>query len=191
MTDPLPIVTPRLVLRDFTPEDLPAYLEPQADPRYTEFYGPGETGPDFTRGLVERFVQWAAETPRRNYQLAVVLRESPGELIGSCGIRLHGCEAGTGEFGLELAPRHWGRGFATEAAGAILNFGFRELGLQEIGGVTVTENVRVQRLVARLGFTQIERIPGPDWMSARGWSQSVWRLRAGERRRLSRTSDVF
>lgn len=180
MTVSLTIVTPRLVLRDFTLEDLPAYLEPQADPRYTEFYGPGETGPDFTRGLVERFVQWAAETPRRNYQLAVVPREGPGELIGSCGVRQHGCEPGKGEFGLELAPRHWGRGFATEAASAILDFGFRELGLQEIRGVTVTENVSVQRLVARLGFTRVETIPGPDWMSARGWSQSVWRLKVGE-----------
>lgn len=185
MTDPgfsgrTVLVTPRLALRDFTLEDLPAYLEHQADPRHTEFYGPGETGPDFTRSLVERFVQWAAEVPRRNYQLAVVLREGAGELIGSCGVRLHGCEAGKGDFGLGLAPRHWGRGFATEAARAILEFGFRELGLQEIRGVTVTENSRVQRLVARLGFTKVETIPGLDWMSARGWSQSVWRLRAGE-----------
>lgn len=183
MTAPLQIVTPRLVLRDFTPEDLPAYLEHQEDPRYTEFYGPGETGTGFARSLVERFVQWAAETPRRNYQLAVVLREGSGELIGSCGVRLQGCEPGQGEFGLGLAPRHWGRGLATEAAGAILEFGFHELGLQEIRGVTVTENSRVQRLVARLGFTRVEAVPGPDWMSARGWSQSVWRLRAREWRR--------
>lgn len=180
MSVPLQIVTPRLVLRDFTLEDLPAYQAHQEDPRYTEFYGPGETGPHFTRSLVERFIQWAAEAPRRNYQLAAVLREGPGELIGSCGVRLHGCEPGQGEFGLGLAPKHWGRGFATEAAGAILDFGFRELGLQEIRGVTVTENARIQRLVTRLGFTREETIPGPDWMSARGWSQTVWRLRAEE-----------
>lgn len=181
------ITTPRLILRDFTPEDLPAYLEPQEDPRFTEFYGAGETGPDFARGLVELFIQWAAETPRKNYQLALVLREGPGELIGSCGVRLHGCEPGQGEFGLELAPRHWGRGFAMEAAGAILDFGFRELGLREIRGVTVTENVRVQRLVERLGFTRIATIPGSGWMAARGWSQSVWRLRAEEWKRPGQT----
>lgn len=180
MSAPLQLATPRLILRDFTAEDLPAYLAHQADPRHAEFYGPGETGPDFTRSLVERFLQWSAEVPRRNYQLAVMLREGPGELIGSCGVRLHGCEAGTGEFGLELAPGHWGRGLATEAAGAILEFGFRELGLQRIQGDTVTENSRVQRLVTRLGFTKVATVPGPEWMSARGWSQSVWRLGAKE-----------
>jgi ribosomal-protein-alanine N-acetyltransferase len=168
------IVTPRLILREFTPEDLPAFLAHQADPRLLEFYGPEDLGADQTRDLVERFIRWAAESPRRNYQFAIARREDSKELIGSCGVRLEGCEAGRAEFGLQLAPEHWGRGFATEAARATLGFGFRDLGLQEIRGVTVTENVRVQGLVAKLGFNQMETRPGPAWMRDRGWSETVW-----------------
>lgn len=173
------IATPRLLLREFTEEDLPALARYQADPRYSEFHGPEEIGPDLARKLIELFLAWAAERPRQNYQLAVAQRDNPEEAIGSCGVRLKDCEAGRAELGLELAPEHWGRGFASEAARAILEFGFRDLGVQEIRGVTITENARVQRLVERLGFTKVEARPGADWMSARGWSETVWGITAG------------
>lgn len=172
------IATPRLILREFTARDLPALVALHADPRSREFYGPQETGPGFTRGLLDRFLAWSAESPRLNYQLAIARRESPLEAIGDCGVRLQGCEPGVGEFGLELAPGHWGLGFASEAARAILGFAFDDLALREVRGITVTENTRVQRLVTRLGFTQAETRPGPDWMQARGWSHTEWRLTA-------------
>ena len=173
------ITTPRLILRDFTADDLPAFLAYQSDPRHSEFYGPQEIGPEHARSLLERFVAWAAESPRQNYQLAIVplvQRDDSQELIGSCGVRLQGCAAGMAEFGLQLAPESWGRGFATEAARAILSYAFSDLDVHEVRGVTVTENARVQRLVARLGFTKVEMRPGPAWMRTRGWSQTEWRL---------------
>lgn len=80
------------------------------------------------------------------------------------------------EFGLQLAADYWGRGLATEAARAMLQLAFLDLDLREVCGVTVTENTRGQRLVTRLRFTRLEPRPGPDWMRARGWSQTVWRL---------------
>ena len=174
------IPTPRLLLREFTEEDLPELLRYQADPRFSEFRGPEETDPDFASKLIGMFLAWAAERPRQNYQLAIAQRDHPEEAIGSCGVRLKGCEAGRAELGLELAPEHWRRGFASEAARAILEFGFRDLGVQEIRGVTITENVRVQRLVERLGFTKVETRPGADWMGARGWNETVWGITASK-----------
>jgi ribosomal-protein-alanine N-acetyltransferase len=170
------IRTPRLILREFTALDLPPLQAQLADPRHTEFYGPGETDAEFARDLLERCIRWAEESPRCNYQLAIALSEAPDDSIGSCGIRQEGCEAGAAEFGLQLAAEHWGRGLATEAARAMLRLAFEDLGLREVRGVTVTENARVQSLVTRLGFTKSEIRPGPDWMRARGWSQTVWRL---------------
>lgn len=174
------LTTPRLLLREFTAEDLPALLDHYGDPRFAEFYGPEEVGPKATRDLLERFIRWAAEAPRQNFQLAVAERTGSGKAIGSCGIRLQGCEAGVGELGLALEPESWGHGLATEAARAILGFAFRDLGLQEVRGVTVTENLRVQRLVRRLGFTCLDTIPGPAWMRERGWRKTVWRLAASQ-----------
>jgi RimJ/RimL family protein N-acetyltransferase len=47
----------------------------------------------------------------------------------------------------------WGRGFATEASRAGLEFGFRVRGLPEIVALTYPDNLRSQRVVAKLGFT--------------------------------------
>jgi ribosomal-protein-alanine N-acetyltransferase len=170
------IVTERLLLREFTEGDLPALVGYYADPRYAEFAGPGEAQPDHARALLGMFTQWAGERPRRNFQLAMAPRREPEELLGCCGVRGHGLDAGRAEFGIELAPQWWGHGYATESARAILEFGFRELGLHEVRGVSVTENARVTSLAQRLGFTVLGRRPGPAWMNARGWSQTEWKL---------------
>lgn len=169
------IVTRRLLLREFTPGDLPALVAYQADPRYAEFW-PDEVPLDHPRELLRVFRRWAEERPRHNYQLAVAPLQTPQELIGCCGVRGQGLDVGRAEFGIELAPRWWGHGYATEAARAILGFGFRELALQVVWGVSVTENTRVTSMVPRLGFTLLGRQPGPAWMTARGWSQTAWQL---------------
>lgn len=51
-----------------------------------------------------------------------------------------------------LAPAWWGQGYATEAAGAALDFGFRELGLAEIVSFTALANVASQGVMRRLGM---------------------------------------
>jgi RimJ/RimL family protein N-acetyltransferase len=155
-TDTVEIITERLLLREFVAADLPALVTYQADPRYAEFW-PEEAPPGQSRQLLDRFIDWATERPRRNYQLAVAQIDLPHEVMGSCGLRDLGFDATTAEFGIELAPQSWGHGYATEAARAILAFGFRELGLLEVRGVSVTENWRVTEMVSRLGFTRLGR----------------------------------
>lgn len=174
------LTTERLLLRDFTVGDRAALLAYHSDPRYTEFYGPEEGGPEHTLQLLDLFLSWQAVRPRRNYQLAIVERAASPDPVGNCGVRSEGYESGTAEFGLELAPACWGQGIATEAARAILGFAFQELGLRRIVGISVTENDRVARLVRKLGFRSAGTRPGPDWMAARGWSETEWLLTAEE-----------
>jgi ribosomal-protein-alanine N-acetyltransferase len=169
------IITERLLLREFVADDLPALAAYQADIRYGEFW-PEPAPPSQSQLLLDTFRSWAAERPRVNYQLAVAQTITPRKIIGTCGLRSHGSDATTAEFGMELAPESWGQGYATEAARAILNFGFRDLGLMDVRGVSVTENVRVTDLVSRLGFARFGSPTGPAWMGARGWSQTEWQL---------------
>jgi RimJ/RimL family protein N-acetyltransferase len=169
------IVTKRLLLREFTEGDLPGLVAYQADPRYAEFWL-DKAPDDHTRELLALFRRWAVEVPRRNYQLAMAPLGAPQELMGCCGLRGQGLDAGRAEFGIEVAPRWWGYGYATEAAWALLRFGFRELELQEVRGVSVTENTRVTSMVFRLGFASVGSSAGPAWIATRGWSQTEWRL---------------
>jgi ribosomal-protein-alanine N-acetyltransferase len=56
------------------------------------------------------------------------------------------------EIGWRLAPQAWGRGYATEAARAVLAFGFGELGLPEIVSFTAIGNARSIAVMERLGM---------------------------------------
>jgi ribosomal-protein-alanine N-acetyltransferase len=57
------------------------------------------------------------------------------------------------EVGWRLAREHWGRGYATEAARAALDFGFGSAGLDEIVSFTVPANTRSRAVMERLGMT--------------------------------------
>ena len=59
-----------------------------------------------------------------------------------------------------LHPDHWGHGYATEAAGASLRFGFDEAGLTEVVAFTTTLNTRSQAVMERIGMV---RVPGADF----------------------------
>ncbi|MEM9809368.1 MAG: GNAT family N-acetyltransferase [Cyanobacteria bacterium P01_D01_bin.56] len=56
------------------------------------------------------------------------------------------------QIGWHFRPASWGYGYATEAARAILQYGFAEVGLDAIYAVTLADNLRSQRVMARLGM---------------------------------------
>jgi [ribosomal protein S5]-alanine N-acetyltransferase len=171
------ITTRRFLIRDFIEGDGRAFLAYHADHRYRAFSGPEEVEPGHAQSLLQTFKLWAGERPRRNYQLAIIQRLEPHALVGCCGLRGMGCEAGVAVLGIELAPEYWGRyAYAIEVAHALLRFGFDGLGLREIHGFTVTANTRIARLASWFGAIAVARHAGPAWMEARGWSQTEWHM---------------
>jgi ribosomal-protein-alanine N-acetyltransferase len=162
------IETPRLRLREFVTDDWPAVLAYQSDPRYLTYYAwTGRTEAD-VRAFVSQFVAWQASVPRLKYQLAVTLRDG-GELIGNCGVRLEGPGSRTADFGYEIAPVQWGRGYATEAARAMVGFGFEGLGLQWIWGECVSENAASRRVMEKLGMHCQARPWQTQWIKGQWW----------------------
>ena len=125
------ITTARLVLREFGTDDWPDVLVYQCDPRYLRFYAWTDRTEAEVRDFVQMFLDQQADRPRRKFQLAITLPDS-GRLIGNCGIRRKPENDWEADIGYELAPEYWGRGYATEAALAIVDFGFRELELHRI-----------------------------------------------------------
>jgi ribosomal-protein-alanine N-acetyltransferase len=173
--DPVQLEGSRITLREFLPDDIAELERHHADPRYLEFYAPEVSEPTFARTLVELFIRTAKVEPRYDYTLAIVERLS-SPLIGSCSLRTAGQKPGYAEFGMGVAPDFWGRGLAAEAAREMLRFGFEALRLDEIRGVSVTANRRVGPLVTKLGFVKIGEHAGAPWMTARGWTHTVWLL---------------
>jgi ribosomal-protein-alanine N-acetyltransferase len=162
------LTTQRLILREFVAEDWRLVLSYQSEPRYLEYYEWEERTEGDARAFVQRFVDWQMEEPRLRYQLAVTLARD-GQLIGNCGVRLERAGALVGELGYEIAPTHWGLGYATEAAQAMVCLGFQELGLYRIWGHTVAENLASRRVLEKLGMRcegwlrENERFKGRWW----------------------------
>jgi RimJ/RimL family protein N-acetyltransferase len=165
----------RVFLRDFRADDLTAYRRLHADPRYLQYYAPDVADPESQRRLVGQFVETALANPRRDFTLAVVERAA-SQLIGVASLRTAGHADGQGEFGFGLSADFWGRGLAAEAARALLQFGFDALKVAEIRGRSVTQNVRVTRLVSKLGFNRLRECEGAEWMRTRGWTHTEWSL---------------
>ena len=123
--------TPRLILREYTKDDFAAVLDYQSDPRYLRYYSWEKRTFEDVQWFARTFIDWHSESPRRCFQLAVLLRES-GTLIGGCGVRRKPDDDTEADIGFELSPEHWGQGYATEAATAMAGFAFRELGLHRL-----------------------------------------------------------
>ena len=140
------LATSRLVLREAQPDDTTALAAYHRIPRYLEHYA---RPPDSAR-IVEQAIEWAAQSPRLNFQFIVALAD--GAPIGCAGLRqsgYNGCEA---EIGIELDPEYWGSGYAREAVSALLSFATEELRLSALMA-TAAANRRVHRLLVGLGFT--------------------------------------
>jgi RimJ/RimL family protein N-acetyltransferase len=177
------ITTARLVLREFVPGDWPEVLAFQRDPRYLRYYAWTDRSEAEVREFVQMFVSQQAERPRRRFQLAITLPDS-GRLIGDCGIRRKPGNEWEADIGYELSPEHWGRGYATEATRALVDFGFRELGLRRISSWCIAGNAASARVLERLGLRQEGRLRENEYFKGRWWDTLLYGLLESEWRAL-------
>lgn len=162
------LTTDRLILRDFTADDWPAILVYQSDPRYLQYYEWTERTEEDVRGFANMFIEHQKQQPRTRFQLAVILK-ADGRLIGNCGIRMAAVDSHEGEIGYELSPDEWGHGYATEAARAIIRFGFEELGVHRIGAWCVAANTASARVLEKAGMKLEGRLRDKEHFKGRYW----------------------
>jgi ribosomal-protein-alanine N-acetyltransferase len=129
MVKPLPIATPRLILREFRPEDEPDIHAYASDPEITEHTAWGPTDIAQSHACLTAWIDAQDRWPREAVPLAI---ELDGHVIGSTGFSSIDFETLTGVFGYVLHKDHWGNGYEREAVDALLDFGFNALALHRI-----------------------------------------------------------
>ena len=145
--------TARLLLRPWRDEDIADFAAMSADPAVMEFLRP-LAEPAAAEAYAARLqAHW------RQHGFGRWVVEIPGEagFIGLVGLGTVPFEAHftpAVEVAWRLSRAHWGRGYATEAATAALDYGFAKLGLAEIVAFTVAANLRSRRVMERLGMTR-------------------------------------
>lgn len=190
----LTLTTPRLLIRRFTLDDLPAVHQMlDLDPARND---PGSYGAlsleqrgDWLRWTIQSYHQlaWLHQPPY--YDRAIELRAT-GELIGACGFApclaefgqlpslangdtLHGLT--WPEVGLywEIASGQRRQGYAAEAGQALIDYGFQQLKLRRIVAMTRDDNPASIGVMRKLGMTvEANMLAEPPWLQVVGIIES-------------------
>jgi RimJ/RimL family protein N-acetyltransferase len=155
-----PLATNRLLLRPFRFEDAFAMHEIYRDPTVMRYIpsGPAESI-DRTRRVIDYYI---THQSGHGYSVwAMIERQSGsgrgrgrgrGRIIGHAGLLSSAGKSPVVEVVFCLGPGSWGRGYATEAASASLRFGFENLGLDRIIGLTHPANLASHRVLEKIGM---------------------------------------
>ncbi|GEC34372.1 GNAT family acetyltransferase [Sinorhizobium fredii USDA 205] len=144
--------TPRLRIRNWREGDRGLFAEINSDPKVMEFF-PFRRSRAESDALFDRNARTIRETGFGFFALALHNNDLP---IGFCGLARTDLEphlsAGTIEIGWRLALSHWGEGYVTEAALALLDHGFGERKLSEIVSFAVATNARSTAVMRPIGM---------------------------------------
>jgi ribosomal-protein-alanine N-acetyltransferase len=145
------LTTPRLLLRELRPSDAGAVAAGAGDRRVARFLI--EVPSPYPIGLARRWIagRVAWWELGRGVTFGIVRREEPEALLGTVSLRRHARDR-RAELGYWLAVPAWGRGYATEAVAAAVDFGFRQLGLARIYAQVFVGNAASAHVLDKLGM---------------------------------------
>jgi RimJ/RimL family protein N-acetyltransferase len=150
------LATERLLLRPVTALDLTALVAHWTAPDVRRFLFDGAVLSD---GEIRAVIAESEESfARGGYGFWIIEEADRAGLAGSAGLRQLD-ELGP-EIVYSLAPGAWGKGYATEAAGAVVAYALGPLGLPEVLAEVDDGNQASIAVVTRLGMTPFEVVPG-------------------------------
>jgi [ribosomal protein S5]-alanine N-acetyltransferase len=152
--------TERLIIRHLTADDAPFILELVNMPSFIQNIA--------DRGVrtLDDAVAYIVNGPITSYEKngfglwAVVLKET-GEPIGMCGLIKRDTLEDV-DIGYALLEKTWGKGYAHEAAAAVINYGRTVIGLKRIVAITAPDNVDSIRVLEKIGLRFDKFIPYGD-----------------------------
>lgn len=141
--------TERLYIRPFTLRDLPRLIEMRSDPEVCKYLGGIEKqNPESLAARIRFYIDCSREY---GFGMSAMIWKESGEIIGWSGLQpLDGTDEI--EVGYGMIKEFWGRGIASEAARAWLDFGFGEKNLERIVAVAYPENKNSWRIMEKLGM---------------------------------------
>lgn len=149
--------TQRLILRSWRPTDLNPFASMCADEDVMRYF-PAVLSREETARLMERA---QAKTAEDGFCVSPIVLKSNDEFLGFVGLSVPAYPKPLPfdpcvEIGWRLKKAAWGKGYASEAAGAWLRFGFETTGLEEIVSFTAKPNMPSQKVMRRIGMSREE-----------------------------------
>lgn len=153
------IETERLLLREYKTEDFETVHAYGSDPDFSkyEFWGPNSE--EDTKNFIADTIAKSQKDPRYEFDFAVCLK-STGRQFGGCGVRRETELSQVANLGWAIAPEFQNQGYATEAAKAVIEFGFEKLGLSVIYATCDTRNIASYKVMEKVGMKKVGFIKG-------------------------------
>lgn len=148
---PVALTTERLILRQWSKEDLEPFAQLNGNPQVMEFF-PALLTQLQSDALAVRF---KTGIELSGWGMWAATLKKPDVFIGFIGLLQVDPPypfAPAVEVGWRLLPAYWGQGLATEGALASLHFGFTTLALSEIVSMTAVQNTRSRHVMERIGM---------------------------------------
>lgn len=144
------IETERLLLRPFQASDGDPLFALQSDAEAMRYW---DSSPWTDRSMVEKFFASGEAAAEDGTGLRVAIeRRADGEFIGWCTFNSWEPAFRSASIGYSIAPAAWGHGYATEAAGAVLDWAYVTLDLNRVQAEADTRNIASRRVLEKLGF---------------------------------------
>lgn len=143
--------TERLALRPVQPRDLDDLAILEGDPAKMKYISP-----PLSRHHMKETLDWMiSEWNRVRYGWFAVFEKESGKFVGQAGLQCfeHNPKSGLPELSFVLCRGSWGKGYALEAARAVLCFGFQQHNFEKIVSVLHPDNLPPQKTLLALGFS--------------------------------------
>ena len=177
----LVLETARLTLRPFVEADADAIFPIVSQPEFPRHMSwSAHTDREQTREFVRS--QIAAIAENTGCAWAITHDNRPVGCVSFDSIRwqLRALRVDRSELGYWLAPEHWGKGFMTEAAIAVVRFGFDTIGLHKVTTRCFAENHGSRRVIEKVGFRFVGRAEDDVWRDGRWHAHLVYETTSPE-----------
>jgi len=178
---PSPLRTSRLVLRTMTANDVDDIHSYQSRPdvcRYVPFEP--RSRDEVAAKVSEHSTALVLSEEGDYWQLAIERQDDPGRVIGDVYFTIKSTANASAEIGWTLHPDFTGQGFATEAAGAILDIAFRELNLHRVSAELDPRNEASVALCKRLGMRREAYFVEDMWFKGEWGDTEIYAILARE-----------
>lgn len=154
--------TERMLLREFTWDDVDNLVDLDSNPAVTKFINGGKPTPrDFVvEKVIPRLLSYYQELDQQGVWAA--LEKSSGEFLGWFHLRPNWSKPIETELGYRFKQMYWGRDFATEGSRALIKKGFEELKVDTIVAMADPENGASRRVMEKAGLRYLEEYRETD-----------------------------
>jgi RimJ/RimL family protein N-acetyltransferase len=177
LEDPVDLETVRMLLRPLVDSDVDDVFALASDPELPRLMS---WAAHSDRSVTAEWILRQAEGRARGTMLTWGI-EKDGHIVGCIGLsdliwQQAAWRKDVGELGYWLAPALWGQGLMTEAARAVIAFGFDDLGLHKIKVAHLDGNAASRKVIEKCGFRFVGRREEDVWRDERWYAHLLYEL---------------